>query len=188
MGRVKLLFDDLIGRGPAGRDEPPSRDTPDASGDVAPGEGSKPAGAAGEPGEAAAGSPRRPWWRSWWGRGLLAVAGLAALGGAAVPAWVAWPLPEDVARPTPLAGLVIEDRHGLPLRVVRAATGERGGWVSLGDVDPAVVRAFLAAEDRRFFEHGGHIDFRSGDFEARYPPYHAFSGGIGRINLTAPIS
>ncbi len=72
-----------------------------------------------------------------------------------VGAWIAWPLPAGVASPPPLASLTIEDRHGLTLRETRAEGGARGGWISYADIDPDVIRAFLAAEDHHFFEHHG---------------------------------
>ncbi len=77
-----------------------------------------------------------------------------------VAAWIAWPLPADVASPGPVASLRIEDRHGLPLRETRAEDGSRGGWVPYADIDPDVIRAFLAAEDHHFFEHHG-VDLRA---------------------------
>lgn len=89
-------------------------------------------------------------------RSALAVAGILAVGCAA---FIAWPLPDDVGSPGPVPGLVIEDRHGMPLRSTRAPDGSRGGWVSLADVDPKLIQAFIAAEDRRFFDHHG-VDLR----------------------------
>jgi len=90
-------------------------------------------------------------------RGVLlgCLALLLALG-----AWIAWPLPTGVASPGPVASLRIEDRHGLPLRETRSEDGSRGGWVSYEDIDPDVIRAFLAAEDHHFFRHHG-IDARA---------------------------
>jgi penicillin-binding protein 1C len=79
---------------------------------------------------------------------------------AAPTGWVAWPLPSDVANPGPVPSLVIEDRHGLVLRATRSADGLRGGWIPLGEVDPEIIQAFLAAEDHRFFQHHG-VDLRA---------------------------
>ncbi len=89
---------------------------------------------------------------SWAVRTVL-FAGLS--GALLVAAWIAWPLPPEVARPGPVASLRVEDRHGLPLRETRSEDGSRGGWVDFADVDPDVIRAFLAAEDHEFFEHHG---------------------------------
>ncbi len=77
-----------------------------------------------------------------------------------VAAWVAIPLPRSVSAPAPVPGLVVEDRHGLPLRTTRSDDGSRGGWVSFATIDPDVIRAFLAAEDRRFYRHHG-VDVRA---------------------------
>lgn len=88
----------------------------------------------------------------WARRGVL-------LGGfglvLALGTWIAWPLPASVASPGPVASLRIEDRHGLPLRETRSEDGSRGGWISYDDIDPDVIRAFLAAEDHHFFRHHG---------------------------------
>jgi penicillin-binding protein 1C len=78
----------------------------------------------------------------------------------ALAAWVTWPLPEEMASPAPVASLTLEDRGGLPLRTTRAADGSRGGWVPLGEMDPRLIQAFLAAEDHRFFRHPG-VDGRA---------------------------
>ena len=75
-------------------------------------------------------------------------------------AWIAWPLPDDVARPGPVPGLVLEDRYGRVLRTTRAPDGSRGGWLPLAEMDPELIQAFLAAEDRRFFDHHG-VDLRA---------------------------
>ena len=48
------------------------------------------------------------------------------------------------------------DRSGEPLSRVRVdKSGRRGDWVPLAEVSPALVEAVLAAEDRRFYSHGG---------------------------------
>jgi penicillin-binding protein 1C len=85
--------------------------------------------------------------------------GLAALTACAA-AWIALPLPAEVASPKPVTRLVMEDRAGLPLRATRAADGSRGGWTPLAEVDPRLVQAFVAAEDHRYFAHHG-VDVRS---------------------------
>jgi penicillin-binding protein 1C len=98
------------------------------------------------------------------GRRLARAAAVIAIAGAtvALPAavWIAWPLPHDVASPSPVPSLEIRDRHGLTLRTTRSADGSRGGWIALDDVDPELLQAFVAAEDARFFEHHG-IDTRA---------------------------
>lgn len=103
------------------------------------------------------------------GRRRLACALAIAAGAAAtiatgaallVALWVARPLPPGLAEPGGVPSLVIEDRHGVVLRTTRAEDGSRGGWVPLAEVSPAVLQAFLAAEDHRFFEHRG-VDLRA---------------------------
>lgn len=83
---------------------------------------------------------------------LPAIAGMAA--------WIAWPLPAEVARPGAVPGLVLEDRYGRVLRATRAPDGSRGGWIPLAELDPELIQAFIAAEDRRFFAHRG-VDLRA---------------------------
>src|SRR5215469_2090716 len=48
------------------------------------------------------------------------------------------------------------DRHGDVLYEMRVqANGRRLAWVPLADISPALERAVLASEDRRFFSHHG---------------------------------
>lgn len=47
------------------------------------------------------------------------------------------------------------DRNGEVLRILPDARGERHLWVPVGEIPDTVKRAFLAAEDRRFFLHPG---------------------------------
>ncbi|RYE92076.1 MAG: penicillin-binding protein 1C, partial [Myxococcales bacterium] len=53
----------------------------------------------------------------------------------------------------------VTDRHGTPLRLVRADGMDRR-WVALRDVSPTLVDAVLAAEDVRFRQHAG-VDARA---------------------------
>jgi len=75
---------------------------------------------------------------------------LLALGLAALS--LAWPLPEDPASSTSVS-LRITDRSGDLLREVRP--GGRHRPVSLASMDPVVVEAAIAVEDRRFWNHPG---------------------------------
>jgi penicillin-binding protein 1C len=100
-----------------------------------------------------------------WLRGRAAktlATGAAALIGLILIAavWIYWPPCADLTDPAQVPSLTIQDRNGLTLRTTRSADGSRGGWISLAEVDPDVIRAFLAVEDERFFEHRG-IDFRA---------------------------
>jgi penicillin-binding protein 1C len=93
-------------------------------------------------------------------RSILLRAALAGLTVVAfVALWIAMPLPKEMADPGPVPRLVLLDRHGLPLRATRAAEA-RGGWTSLDDLDPKILQAFLAVEDRRFYDHHG-VDLRA---------------------------
>ena len=63
--------------------------------------------------------------------------------------------PRPLARRSAAPGLVLLDRAGLPLRSTRAADGSLRRWVPLAEMDPDLLAAFLAVEDRRFYRHPG---------------------------------
>src|SRR3954451_21732236 len=73
--------------------------------------------------------------------------------------WIALPLPADLLRKD-VASIRIEDRAGRVLRSTRAKDGTDATWVSYGDIDPDLINAFVATEDRRFWDHHG-IDVRA---------------------------
>ncbi len=85
-----------------------------------------------------------------------------AIGAGAALALVAGGLTVWVWRPLP-AGMLhagaptvtLEDRFGRELRTTRAADGSRGGWLGLEEMDADLIAAFVAAEDHRFYRHGG---------------------------------
>jgi penicillin-binding protein 1C len=89
--------------------------------------------------------------------GACAAAG-AALAGAA--GWVSWPIPQALTAAPAILSLTLDDRHGLPLRTTRAEDGSLARWLRLGAVDPQLLQAFIALEDRRFFSHHG-VDLRA---------------------------
>ncbi|MHB1327577.1 MAG: transglycosylase domain-containing protein, partial [Gemmatimonadales bacterium] len=66
-------------------------------------------------------------------------------------------LPIDQARLAPPAGdeIVLLARDGSPLRATRAGDGSRRRWLPLAEIDADLMVAFVAAEDRRFYEHHG---------------------------------
>jgi penicillin-binding protein 1C len=66
------------------------------------------------------------------------------------------PLPPALLRP-PAQSLELTDRHGAPLRETRTEGGFARG-VDLENVPTNLIHAMLAAEDKRFFDHGG-VDF-----------------------------
>ena len=87
--------------------------------------------------------------------GATIVAGVLALG-----VWVLMPLPAHLLDPPEGAGVRILDRNGVLLRSTRAADGTRDRWIPLDAMDPDLLVAFVAAEDRRFWVHHG-VDLRA---------------------------
>jgi len=83
--------------------------------------------------------------------GLAAAAaiGLATAGSLAIP------IPRIRLSPLPVLSLNLLDRDGRPLREVLSDEGGRSRWVGSPDIAPDVVRALIAAEDRRFPFHSG---------------------------------
>jgi len=69
--------------------------------------------------------------------------------------WIAFPLPAALTAPPSVSSLTLEDRNGLVLRNTRTGDGARQRWVSLGEIDPDILEAFIAGEDHRFYEHHG---------------------------------
>ena len=78
----------------------------------------------------------------------------------ALIACVAWPLPAGLTAPPHAASLTLQDRNGLMLRSTRAGDGALQRWLPLDAIDPDLLRAFVATEDRRFFDHHG-VDARA---------------------------
>ena len=133
-------------------------------------------GSAGARPSRARGTPRR-----------LVVA-LAAVGWIplAAGAWIAWPLPDDVRRAEAPAGasVTLTDRSGVVLRTTRAADGSRVRWMPMLALDPDLLAAFVAVEDRRFFEHHG-IDWRA---SARAARDNLLAGRIVSVRRRSPCS
>ncbi|HEU5170767.1 MAG TPA: penicillin-binding protein 1C [Gemmatimonadales bacterium] len=86
---------------------------------------------------------------------MILVAGATLVG-----AWIAAPLPPGLLDRGTRLSAVLTDRHGLPLRTARAGDGSLTRWLALEAMDPDLVAAFVALEDRRFHEHAG-IDLRA---------------------------
>ena len=74
--------------------------------------------------------------------------------------WVALPLPRALTSPPQVASVTLEDRNGLVLRSTRAGDGSLQRWLSLAEIDPDLLEAFVAGEDHRFYEHHG-VDARA---------------------------
>ncbi|HSP14502.1 MAG TPA: penicillin-binding protein 1C [Thermoanaerobaculia bacterium] len=65
------------------------------------------------------------------------------------------PIPPEVVDQTRFASVTVVDRHGIVLYEPLAKSGTRGAHLSASDLPENVVRATLAAEDRRFYRHVG---------------------------------
>jgi penicillin-binding protein 1C len=93
-------------------------------------------------------------------RSAAALASAATVAVAATLVWISRPLPPTLLARDPDPGIVVEDRNGLVLHASRAGDGSRVSWVAFPDIDPDIINAFVAVEDRRFWEHGG-VDLRA---------------------------
>jgi len=90
---------------------------------------------------------RRPLTRPWLAAALL---GLAATTTQALPDFAAYKAAHRVSDFTLL------DRRGEPLQTLRLDRSRRAlAWVPLAEMSPALLRALLLSEDRRFYEHSG---------------------------------
>ncbi|HEU6453683.1 MAG TPA: penicillin-binding protein 1C [Gemmatimonadaceae bacterium] len=99
-------------------------------------------------------------------RGALAMLALAACALLALGAWVAMPIPAEMLAPIDAPSVTITDRHGVVLRTTRAADGSRARWMPIDQIDPEIITAFIAVEDRRFLERSsrgalGAVDVRA---------------------------
>ena len=92
-------------------------------------------------------------------RRMLAIAGVLALGAAAIAAWL-----YTAEVPTPVAVRAnyvpsdawLLDRHGVVLDSRRVRMDVRRlGWTPLDRVSPALLTALLSGEDHRFYAHTG---------------------------------
>jgi penicillin-binding protein 1C len=117
---------------------------------------------------------------------IIAVAPLLLLA-----AWISWPLPDAMTAPVVSPAVVVADRDGVPLRGTRAGDGTRARWVIIADLDPDLITAFIAVEDRRFFSHHG-IDWRAlaralrDDARARHVVSGASTLSMQTARLLAP--
>lgn len=95
-------------------------------------------------------------------RGKILAIGGGLIAGAVLWAgtWVAVPLPRALTSPPRVASLTLEDRNGLVLRSTRAGDGSLQRWLSLAEIDPDLLEAFVAGEDHRFYDHHG-VDVRA---------------------------
>jgi len=89
------------------------------------------------------------------GKVLIAGTAAASLVLVAAAAFVAWPLSARNLIFPAQSGVTVTDRAGAILRTARASDGSRLRWISLRDMDPALLAAFVATEDRGFYAHHG---------------------------------
>lgn len=88
-----------------------------------------------------------------WRTILITLLALAVCGWWGVP-WLV-PLPEALLKPPPASTLYLA-RDGTPLRHLLNEDGTRSAPpVKFSEIPPLLIHAVLAAEDKRFFSHGG---------------------------------
>ena len=92
----------------------------------------------------------------------IAIVSACAVGSAVIAgaAWLLMPLPDDLLPRVASPGVRIEDRNGVLLRSTRSADGSRSQWTPFEAIDPDLILAFVAVEDRRFWDHRG-VDMRA---------------------------
>lgn len=83
---------------------------------------------------------------------MLVVAMVCLLGAGA---FIAWPVSETQLQLPAQSGITITDRAGAILRTARASDGSRLRWIPLEEMEPSIVAAFVATEDRGFYAHHG---------------------------------
>ncbi|MGV3707762.1 MAG: transglycosylase domain-containing protein, partial [Gemmatimonas sp.] len=88
-------------------------------------------------------------------RVVIAGAALSASVLVAALAFVAWPISASTLVSPAQSGVTITDRAGAVLRTARASDGSRLRWIPLRDMEPALLTAFVATEDRSFYDHHG---------------------------------
>ncbi len=86
---------------------------------------------------------------------VLGAAGAVLALAVAVAGWVALPLPGSLLDQPAAPTLRLLDRSGAPLRTTRTGEGALQQWIPLAEMDPSLLVAFVAAEDRRFYGHQG---------------------------------
>src|SRR4051794_29707277 len=92
-------------------------------------------------------------------RYVMAALVVFALPAAAKLALCLTPFPQALAAP-PVQSCDFVDREGRPLRAVLVDERRYARRCTLDEVSVNVIRATIAAEDRRFYAHGG-VDLRA---------------------------
>ena len=78
------------------------------------------------------------------------LAGFAAMSALALPSF------EAVRASHRPSDVTLVDRHGIAIQTVRVDKSVRRlPWVPLAEMSPALLRAIVASEDRRFYAHAG---------------------------------
>jgi len=91
---------------------------------------------------------------------VLGGAGAVLTLAAAIAVWVALPVPQPLLDQPAAPTLRLLDKSGAPLRTTRTGEGALQQWIPLAEMDPSLLVAFVAAEDRRFYSHQG-VDVRA---------------------------
>ena len=96
-------------------------------------------------------------WGKWWVKALVGIAGIALVGFLLLWVLVIRGLPsvDQLKTYEPPLPTNVRGADGVP---VQSYARERRVELSYDEYPPMLVRAFLAAEDRTFFEHGG-VDY-----------------------------
>lgn len=93
-------------------------------------------------------------------KAFLFAAALAASTLVGAVGFVLWPVNARDLQSPAQSGIAITDRAGAILRTARASDGSRLRWIPLRSMDPTLLTAFVATEDRGFYSHHG-IEIKS---------------------------
>ncbi|MBI5634202.1 MAG: penicillin-binding protein 1C [Nitrospirae bacterium] len=95
----------------------------------------------------------------------------------------AQPLFEDVKKSYKKSDAVLLDRHGKVIHELRVdAKGRRLQWTSLKEISPALIRAVLHTEDKRFYEHHG-VDWKAAGAAAIKNIFSSEKRGASTISM-----
>jgi len=90
---------------------------------------------------------------------------------------------EDVKKSYRKSDAVLLDRHGKVIHELRVdAKGRRLEWTSLKDSSPALIRAVLHTEDKRFYEHRG-VDWKAAGAAALKNVFSGTQRGASTITM-----
>ncbi len=95
----------------------------------------------------------------------------------------AMPTFEDVKKSYKKSDAVLLDRHGKVIHELRVdAKGRRLEWTSLKEISPALIRAVLHTEDKRFYEHSG-VDWKAAGAAAIKNVFSSEKRGASTISM-----